>query len=99
SPEEPCVPVGLIIEAMDKTVGILLISTVPDPENYVTYFMKIDKLKFKRKVMPGDTLIFKCDLISPIRRGICHMMGRAYRNNELCVEAELMAQIAKTKES
>lgn len=96
-PEEPVMPGVLIIEAMAQTGGVLLLNTVPDPENYVTYFMKIDKVKFKRKVVPGDTLIFKCDLISPIRRGICHMMGRAYRNNELCVEAELMAQIAKTK--
>lgn len=96
-PEEPVMPGVLIVEAMAQTGGILILSTVPDPENYLTYFMKIDKVKFKRKVVPGDTLIFKCDLLAPIRRGICHMVGKAYANNELCCEAELMAQIAKTK--
>ena len=70
---------------------------VPDPENYLTFFMKMDNVKFKRKVSPGDTLIFKCDLISPIRRGICHMQAYAYANGILCAEAELMAQISKVK--
>jgi 3-hydroxymyristoyl/3-hydroxydecanoyl-(acyl carrier protein) dehydratase len=65
-----------------------------DPENYLTYFMKIDNVKFKQKVLPGDTLIFKCDLITPIRR-ICHMQANAYANGKLVAEAELMAQIAK----
>lgn len=96
-PEEPVMPGVLIVEAMAQTGGILILSTVPDPENYLTYFMKMDNVKFKKKVVPGDTLIFKCDLISPIRRGICHMLGKAYANNELCAEAELMAQIAKIK--
>ena len=59
--------------------------------------MKIDKVKFKQKVSPGDTLIFKCSLITPIRRGICHMQGYAYANGVLCAEAELMAQISKSK--
>ncbi len=96
-PDEPIMPGVLIIEAMAQTGGILILSTVPDPENYVTYFMKMDQVKFKRKVVPGDTLVFKCDLISPIRRGICHMVGKAYANNKLCAEAELMAQIVKIK--
>lgn len=94
-PGAPVMPGVLIVEAMAQTGGILILSTVPDPENYLTYFMKIDKVKFKRKVVPGDTLVFKCDLISPIRRGICHMRGYAYANNKLCAEAELMAQISK----
>ncbi len=94
-PEAPVMPGVLIVEAMAQTGGILVLSTVPDPENYLTYFMKIDNVKFKHKVLPGDTLIFKCDLITPIRRGICHMQANAYANGKLVAEAELMAQIAK----
>ncbi|OOV13315.1 bifunctional UDP-3-O-[3-hydroxymyristoyl] N-acetylglucosamine deacetylase/3-hydroxyacyl-ACP dehydratase [Flavobacterium sp. LM4] len=94
-PDAPVMPGVLIVEAMAQTGGILVLSTVPDPENYLTYFMKIDNVKFKHKVLPGDTLIFKCDLISPIRRGICHMQANAYANGKLVAEAELMAQIAR----
>ncbi len=96
-PGAPVMPGVLIVEAMAQTGGILVLSTVPDPENYLTFFMKIDKVKFKLKVMPGDTLIFKCSLITPIRRGICHMQGYAYANGKLCAEAELMAQISKVR--
>lgn len=96
-PGAPVMPGVLQIEAMAQTGGILVLSTVPDPENYLTYFMKIDNVKFKQQVVPGDTLIFKCDLISPIRRGICHMQAYAYANGRLVSEAELMAQIVKTK--
>ncbi|QCE42831.1 bifunctional UDP-3-O-[3-hydroxymyristoyl] N-acetylglucosamine deacetylase/3-hydroxyacyl-ACP dehydratase [Psychroserpens sp. NJDZ02] len=96
-PGAPVMPGVLIIEAMAQTGGILVLSTVPDPENYLTFFMKMDKVKFKQKVVPGDTLIFKCSLITPIRRGICHMQGYAYANGKLCAEAELMAQISKVK--
>lgn len=94
-PGAPVMPGVLIVEAMAQTGGILILSSVPDPENYLTYFMKIDNVKFKHKVLPGDTLTFKCDLISPIRRGICHMQANAYANGKLVAEAELMAQIAK----
>jgi UDP-3-O-[3-hydroxymyristoyl] N-acetylglucosamine deacetylase / 3-hydroxyacyl-[acyl-carrier-protein] dehydratase len=94
-PDAPVMPGVLIVEAMAQTGGILVLSTVPDPENYLTYFMKMDNVKFKHKVLPGDTLIFKCDLITPIRRGICHMQANAYANGKLVAEAELMAQIAK----
>jgi UDP-3-O-[3-hydroxymyristoyl] N-acetylglucosamine deacetylase/3-hydroxyacyl-[acyl-carrier-protein] dehydratase len=94
-PGAPVMPGVLIVEAMAQTGGILILSTVPDPENYLTYFMKIDNVKFKHKVLPGDTLVFKCDLISPIRRGICHMQANAYANGKLVAEAELMAQIAR----
>lgn len=96
-PGAPVMPGVLIVEAMAQTGGILVLSTVPDPENYLTFFMKMDNVKFKQKVMPGDTLIFKCELITPIRRGICHMQGYAYANGKLCAEAELMAQITKVK--
>ena len=94
-PEAPVMPGVIIVEAMAQTGGILVLSTVPDPENYLTFFMKIDNVKFKQKVLPGDTLIFKCELITPIRRGICHMQAHAYANGKLVAEAELMAQIAK----
>ena len=96
-PGAPVMPGVLIVEAMAQTGGILVLSTVPDPENYLTFFMKMDNVKFKKKVLPGDTLIFKCSLITPIRRGICHMQGYAYSNGVLCAEAELMAQITKVK--
>lgn len=94
-PEAPVMPGVIIVEAMAQTGGILVLSTVPDPENYLTFFMKIDNVKFKHKVLPGDTLIFKCELITPIRRGICHMQANAYANGKLVAEAELMAQIAR----
>jgi UDP-3-O-[3-hydroxymyristoyl] N-acetylglucosamine deacetylase/3-hydroxyacyl-[acyl-carrier-protein] dehydratase len=94
-PGAPVMPGVIQVEAMAQTGGILVLTTVPDPENYLTYFMKMDKVKFKRKVIPGDTLIFKAELITPIRRGICHMQAYAYANGVLVAEAELMAQIVK----
>tara|TARA_R110000850_G_scaffold80862_1_gene173535 strand:- start:78320 stop:79723 length:1404 start_codon:yes stop_codon:yes gene_type:complete len=97
-PGAPVMPGVLIVEAMAQTGGILALSTVPDPENYLTYFMKINNVKFKQQVLPGDTLVFKLELITPIRRGIVHMQGNAYANDRLVTEAELMAQIVKTKE-
>ncbi len=96
-PGAPVMPGVLIVEAMAQTGGILALSTVPDPENYLTFFMKINNVKFKQQVNPGDTLIFKLELITPIRRGIVHMQGNAYANDKLVTEAELMAQIVKTK--
>ena len=96
-PGAPVMPGVLQIEAMAQTGGILILSTVPDPENYLTYFMKIDNAKFKVQVVPGDTLIFKLELLTPIRRGICHMQAYAYVNGKLATEAELMAQIVKVK--
>jgi UDP-3-O-[3-hydroxymyristoyl] N-acetylglucosamine deacetylase / 3-hydroxyacyl-[acyl-carrier-protein] dehydratase len=97
-PGAPVMPGVLIVEAMAQTGGILALSTVPDPENYLTFFMKINNVKFKQQVVPGDTLVFKLELITPIRRGIVHMQGNAYANDKLVTEAELMAQIVKTKE-
>jgi len=94
-PGSPVMPGVLQVEAMAQCGGILALSTVPDPENYLTFFMKIDNVKFKKKVVPGDTLIFDLKLITPIRRGIVHMQGRAFVGDTLVSEAELMAQITK----
>jgi UDP-3-O-[3-hydroxymyristoyl] N-acetylglucosamine deacetylase/3-hydroxyacyl-[acyl-carrier-protein] dehydratase len=91
-------PGVLQIEAMAQTGGILVLNSVPDPENYLTYFMKIDNAKFKRKVIPGDTLVFKCELVSPIRRGIAVMKAQAFVGDNIVSEADLMAQISKIKE-
>ena len=96
-PGAPVMPGVLQIEAMAQTGGILVLSTVPDPENYLTYLLKIDKVRYKHQVVPGDTLIFKLDLMAPIRRGICQMQARAYANGKLVSEAEIMAQIVKVK--
>ena len=96
-PGEPVMPGVLLIEAMAQCGGILVLKTVPDPENYLTYFMKIDGVKFKQKVIPGDTVVFSLNLLTPIRRGICHMKGVAYVNNKPVMEAEMMAQIVKVK--
>ncbi len=97
-PGAPVMPGVLQVEAMAQCGGVLVLSTVPDPENYLTYFMKMDNVKFKQKVLPGDTLIFKSELITPIRRGIAHMQAYAYANGKLVCEAELMAQISKVKQ-
>ena len=96
-PGAPVMPGVLQIEAMAQTGGILVLSTVPDPENYLTYLLKIDNVKYKHQVVPGDTLIFQLDLMSPIRRGICQMHARAFANGKMVSEAEIMAQISKVK--
>ena len=96
-PNEPIMPGVLQVEAMAQVVGILVLSSVPDPENYSTYFLKIDKVKFKQMVVPGDTLILKLELQDPIRHGIATMYGRAYVGDKLVAEGEFMAQVIKTK--
>ncbi|WBL24369.1 bifunctional UDP-3-O-[3-hydroxymyristoyl] N-acetylglucosamine deacetylase/3-hydroxyacyl-ACP dehydratase [Zunongwangia sp. HGR-M22] len=96
-PGKPVMPGVLQVEAMAQTGGILALKSVPDPENYLTYFMKIDNVRFKQQVVPGDTLIFKLELLAPIRRGICQMQAYAYANGKLATEAILMAQIVKSK--
>jgi UDP-3-O-[3-hydroxymyristoyl] N-acetylglucosamine deacetylase/3-hydroxyacyl-[acyl-carrier-protein] dehydratase len=96
-PGAPVMPGVLIVEAMAQTGGILALSTVPDPENYLTFFMKINNVKFKQQVNPGDTIIFDLKLDIPIRRGIILMSGKAYVNGIVVTEAQLMAQIVKTK--
>lgn len=94
-PGDPIMPGVLQLEAMAQAGGVLILSTVPDPENYGTYFLKIDNAKFKDKVVPGDTLVMKMELIEPVRRGICVMRARAWVGDKLVSEAEMMAQIIK----
>ncbi len=94
-PGQPVMPGVLQIEAMAQAGGVLVLNTVPDPENYLTFFMKIDNAKFKNPVVPGDTLVFKMELLSPIRRGICHMHAVAYSRGRITTEAEMMAQIVR----
>lgn len=94
-PDNPVMPGVLQIEAMAQVGGIFALSKVDEPEKYMTYFMKIDNVRFKRKVIPGDALVFDLKLISPIRRGIVHMKGITYANGEPASEAEMMAQIIK----
>jgi UDP-3-O-[3-hydroxymyristoyl] N-acetylglucosamine deacetylase/3-hydroxyacyl-[acyl-carrier-protein] dehydratase len=94
-PGNPVMPGVLQIEALAQTGGILALNNISDPENYDTYFLKIDKVRFKQLVRPGDTLILKLELINPIRRGICEMRGAAYVGNKLATEAELVAQIVR----
>jgi len=94
-PDEPVMPGVLQVEAMAQTGGIFILSQMEDPENYITYFLKIDKVKFRSKVVPGDTVVFVCKLISPIRRGLVHMLGKGYVGNKQVIEAEMLAQIAK----
>ena len=94
-PNNPVMPGVLQIEAMAQTGGILALSTVEDPGNWDTYFLKIENAKFKHKIVPGDTVLFKMELIAPIRRGICQMLATAYVGNKIVSEAELTAQIVK----
>ncbi|MFN5356388.1 MAG: bifunctional UDP-3-O-[3-hydroxymyristoyl] N-acetylglucosamine deacetylase/3-hydroxyacyl-ACP dehydratase [Bacteroidota bacterium] len=94
-PNNPVMPGVLLIEAMAQTGGILVLNTVPDPENYWTYFMKINDTRFKQKVIPGDTVVFDLSLVTPIRRGICHMRGQAIVAGKVVMESEMMAQIVK----
>ncbi len=98
-PGAPVFPGVIQIEAMAQTGGILVLSTVPDPENYLTLFLKIDKVRFRAQVSPGDTIVFRCDLLEPIRRGIAQMKGVGMVGETVVVEAEMMAQITKVKES
>jgi UDP-3-O-[3-hydroxymyristoyl] N-acetylglucosamine deacetylase/3-hydroxyacyl-[acyl-carrier-protein] dehydratase len=92
-PGNPIFPGVLQMEAMAQTGGILALSSVPDPGNWDTYFLKMDNVKFKAKVVPGDTLLIKMELMSPIRRGIVQMQGTAYVGNKIVSEGELTAQI------
>ncbi len=97
-PGNPVMPAVLQIEAMAQTGGILVLHTVDDPENWDTYFLKIDKARFKNKVVPGDTMILKLELLSPIRRGLCEMHGTVYVGNKLMTEADLVAKIVRKEQ-
>ena len=94
-PGNPVMPGVLQIEAMAQTGGILVLNTVPDPENYWTYFLGIENCRFRKMVVPGDTLIFKCELLAPIKRGIAKMRGQAYVAGNLVCEAVVSASIVK----
>lgn len=96
-PQEPVMPGVLIIEAMAQCGGILALHDIPDPENYSTYFMKIDGVKFRGKVVPGDTLQFELRLVEPIRRGIVLMEAKAFVGDQFKTEALMMAQVARNK--
>ena len=96
-PQEPVMPGVLLVEAQAQVGGMLVLNSVEDPERYSTYFMKIDGVKFRQKVVPGDTLIFRLDLLTPVRRGIATMKGYAFVGDKIVCEAEFMAQIVKNK--
>lgn len=96
-PQEPVMPGVLIIEAMAQTGGLLTLNSVEDPDRYSTYFMKIDNVKFRQKVVPGDTLIFHLSMLTEIRRGCAYMKGYAFVGEKIVCEAEFMAQIIKNK--
>ena len=94
-PGAPVMPGVLQLETMAQAGGVLILSTVKNPQDYLTYFLKIDNAKFKKKVVPNEKIIFHLKLISPIRRGLCHMHGKGYVNEEIVVEADLLAQILR----
>jgi len=96
-PNEPVMPGVLIIEAMAQSGGMMILSQIEDPSEYSTYFMKIENAKFKDKVVPGDTLVMRMELLAPIRRGVCVMKGQAFVGDRLVTEAELVAQVIKKK--
>lgn len=96
-PQEPVMPGVLQIEAMAQVGGLLVLNSIEEPERYSTYFMKIDGVKFRQKVVPGDTLLFRVELLAPIRRGISTMKGYAFVGEKIVCEAEFMAQIVKNK--
>ena len=96
-PQEPVMPGVLQVEAMAQVGGLLVLNSVDEPERYSTYFMKIDGVKFRQKVVPGDTLLFRVELLAPIRRGISTMKGYAFVGEKVVCEAEFMAQIVKNK--
>ncbi len=96
-PQEPVMPGVLQVEAMAQVGGLLVLNSVEEPERYSTYFMKIDNVKFRQKVVPGDTLIFHLSLMSEIRRGVASMKGYAFVGEKIVSEAEFMAQIIKNK--
>ena len=96
-PQEPVMPGVLQVEAMAQAGGLLVLSTVEEPERWSTYFMKIDDVKFRRKVVPGDTLIFNVRLLAPVRHGVSSMKGFVFVGEQIACEATFTAQIVKNK--
>ena len=96
-PDEPIMPGVLMVEAMAQVGGIFVLNTVEEPHLYSTYFLKIEKVRFRAKVVPGDVIIFSIELMGPMKRGICSIKGTAFVGNKVVMEAELMAQITKNK--
>ena len=96
-PEEPVMPGVLMVEAMSQCGGLLVLNTLDDPERYSTYFLKIDDVKYRKKVVPGDTLIFKVELLAPVRHGISSMQGYIFVGDALVAEAKFTGQIIKNK--
>ena len=96
-PQEPVMPGVLLVEALAQAGGIIVLNSVENPEEYSTYFLRIDNVRFKRKVVPGDTVQLEAHLIDPIRRGIASIIGKVFVGGQLACEAQLMAQIVKNK--
>jgi UDP-3-O-[3-hydroxymyristoyl] N-acetylglucosamine deacetylase/3-hydroxyacyl-[acyl-carrier-protein] dehydratase len=96
-PDEPVMPGVLLVEAMAQTGGLMVLKSVEEPERYSTYFLKIDNVKFRQKVVPGDTVIFHLEMLEPMRRGCALMRGHAFVGGKIVCEAEFMAQIVKNK--
>jgi UDP-3-O-[3-hydroxymyristoyl] N-acetylglucosamine deacetylase/3-hydroxyacyl-[acyl-carrier-protein] dehydratase len=97
-PENPIMPGVLLVEAMAQTGGILALNTVEDPEQYWTYFLRIEDCRFKKMVVPGDTVVFKCEFLAPIKRGILKMRGEAYVADTMVCEAVMSASLVKKGE-
>jgi beta-hydroxyacyl-[acyl carrier protein] dehydratase FabZ len=96
-PEEPVMPGVLLVESMAQVGGIMVLNALDDPQRYSTYFMKIDNVKFRQKVVPGDTLLFRLEMVAELRRGIANMKGYCFVGEKVVCEAEFMAQIVKNK--
>jgi len=96
-PDEPIMPGVLQIEAMAQVGGIFVLHGIPDPEKYSTYFLKVNNVRFRSKVVPGDTLIFSLELAAPIKRGICDMRGKVFVGDKLVMQGDLVAQVVKNK--
>ncbi len=97
-PDEPIMPGVLQVEAMAQTGGVFVLHNLPDADKYSTYFLKISNVRFRSKVVPGDTLIFAVEMTTPMKRGISTLRGKAYVGDRVVMEGEMTAQIAKTKE-
>lgn len=97
-PQEPVMPGVLIVEAMAQVGGILVLNSVDEPQKYSTYFAKIDNTKFKKKVIPGDVLVFRLKITQPMKRSIVYMHGEAYVGDTLACESDMVAQVIKNKE-